>query len=112
MPGTQSYSQSVSTDTHRWAFQWCGTDRAHFLNLLAPFTIKFYVDGDQVSPSDILEYDMENNRCRVWVTLVGGWRSGDQVRLDITYHLSSPVQGGSGMRDIGYYTQRINVSVR
>ena len=107
----QTYNQTINAQTYRWAFMWCGTDAAHFQNLIAPFSIKFYVDGDQVSANVLLAYD-PNDRCRVWVTLVDGWRSGMQVTLDITYHLSAPVQGGSGMRDIGDYTQRIYVTVR
>jgi hypothetical protein len=109
-PGMNTYYKTLTPSSQRWAFEWCGKDEAHFHNILAPFSITFYIDDMPVSSSSILQYDLRDI-CRVWVTILDGWQSGTRMKLDIRYHLSAPIEGGHGMRDIGDYTQRIYVTV-
>lgn len=110
-PGTQTYHQTIEPTAHRWTFSWCGTDADHLSELLAPFSIAFYIDERPVPASLLFQFDTDGV-CRNWATILDGWRPGSQVTLDIRYHLSAPVRGGTGIRAAGDYTQRIYVTVK
>ncbi len=109
-PGMQTYFQTIEPMPYRWAFSWCGRDAGHLQEILRPFSVEFYVNDTRIDPTALLQFD-SGGTCRNWLTVLDGWPSGGQVTLDVRYHLSEAIMGGTGIRSPGDYMHRIHVTV-
>jgi hypothetical protein len=110
-PGIQTYSKTIDGQPYRWAFSWCGRDANHLQEILRPFSIDFFINDVRVDPTALLQSDTNGN-CRNWITVLDGWSSSGQITLDVRYHLSEAIMGGTGIRNPGDYIQRIYVTIR
>ncbi|NOG39934.1 MAG: hypothetical protein HND43_11185 [Armatimonadetes bacterium] len=109
-PGMQTYFQTIEPMPYRWAFSWCGRDASHLQEILRPFSVDFYFNDTRIDPTALLQFD-SGGTCRNWLTVLDNWPSSGQVTLDVRYHLSEAIMGGTGIRSPGDYVQRIHVTV-
>jgi len=110
LPGLHTYQRTITPETLRWAFLWCGEDAADLERLLQPFSIRFVIDETEVPADQVLAYPL-GDRCRAWATLLEGWQPGTRVQLDIRYTLTASVSDPPDPADIGEYIQRVYMKV-
>jgi hypothetical protein len=111
LPGLRTYERTITPETLRWAFLWCGENAADLERLLKPFSIRFFIDDTEVPADAVIAYPL-SDRCRAWATLLEGWQPGTRVQLDIRYTLTDTVSDPPDPDDIGEYIQRVYINVQ
>ncbi|HVO42157.1 MAG TPA: protein kinase [Aggregatilineales bacterium] len=97
-------------------YRWCGNTAERRQAVLAPFSIKFYVDGIEIDQADILVFDRltvsDRQYCRFWATLLSNWPKGEQVKLGVVYSLTDTVNDGTITYPPGTYDIELTMRVK
>lgn len=114
-PGTERYYIDLrSSDTRRWTFAWCATDRNRLAEILSPLTVDLVINDSPLSGDYILEHEGENRdgwQCHYWSTVLTDWRQGATIKLEIRYRLNSQIFDGAETYPPGLYHQLMFVDV-
>jgi hypothetical protein len=113
-PETNEYTVAIPTySTRRWDFSWYAKTREGLEEILAPFQIQFSISGERIGEDIFRIYDSAKSGgyCRIWATLLSGWRPGDATDLEIRYTLCEAVDDGTRTYPAGEYRQIIHVTV-
>lgn len=115
-PDTESYYVTVrSTDKWRWGFSWHAIDSSTLQEILKPFSVEFFVNGEKLSNAQILTYnDTDPNGwvCKRWATMLSNWPPNGRIELEVRYRLTESIHDGKEIFAPGLYRQVIIVSVR
>jgi uncharacterized protein YraI len=112
-PGANEYSTpTIQYGSVRLSFSWCADDPNSLQRILAPFSIKFFVENQQIDPALILTYDEQrkDGYCRAWATFLTELPRSSRVNVSIVYVLNAAVDDGEKIYPPGTYTQRIAIN--
>jgi hypothetical protein len=112
----KSYFVTIDSDTEwRWGFSWSAVDRNTLQEILAPFSLELFVNGEKLSDSQILTYEDTTSKgwpCVRWVTKLSNWPDGGRVELEVRYRLTERIHDGQYSFSPGLYRQVIVVMSR
>ncbi len=109
-PGVQTYEVFVLPgSSYRLSFTWCADTATRLREILGPLSVRFYVSGVELVASQILQTDRTN--CRIWDTILSGWRSGETVFVDLQYSLAGGIFDGTLNYAPGSYRHEITITV-
>jgi len=109
----KSYFVTInSNEEWRWGFSWSAVDRNTLQEILEPFSIELFVNGEKLSDSQILTYEDTTSKgwpCVRWVTKLSNWPDGGRVELEVRYRLEERIYDGQYSFSPGLYRQVIVV---
>lgn len=116
IPSTLNYSVMIKhEETYFINFGQCAIDSKQLMVILQPFNLKFYVNGNPISDTDLLEYDITTKDgwpCIYWATILSNWIPNSTVKLEIVYSYSKEIYDGKDFYAPGEYRHIINITVR
>lgn len=101
-----------SNDEWRWGFSWSAVDSNTLQEILEPFSLELFVNGEKLSDSQVLVYEDTTSKgwpCVRWVTKLSNWPPGGRVELEVRYRLTERIHDGQYSFTPGLYRQVIVV---
>ncbi len=109
-PGTRRFSVRVSPGlAFTWSYYWCALGPERLAANLESIAVDFAIDGSEVSPDDILEFEATSGEwtCRYWATMLSDWEPGSQASLLLTLRLDRSLSDGADSYAAGDYSFEI-----
>jgi hypothetical protein len=114
-PGTRSFTGTVELGhEYLWTLKWCTLSRPVLDDNLRHIALTYTLNDDIVPQNAVYNYygDESGWSCYYWMTLVGGWRSGDRTRLRAIRIFDTEINDGQSSYPAGTYVYELVVTVK
>lgn len=115
LPGVIERDVLTVNSEQEWLLHggWCGTTTEILTENLSKFTVQFFIDGEQVSSSNILEYSLQQagEECLMMVTKLSDWPDKSIIDVEARYELTADVDDGTDIYKAGVYRHLATISI-